>query len=127
MASGTAARIAYSEAPKLLGLVIDEKLGFRPQAERALRALRIRGKVADALSGTNWGCDRTTLRTVHLTYVQAGADYGLSVYGAFAKRQTLRDLDVQSNGAACRLSGCPQGTRTVVAYRVFEIKIVLFI
>eukprot|EP00666_Eupelagonemidae_sp_cell4sb_P017872 gene17872-biopygen23133 len=101
--------------PKLLGVVYDERLTIQAQVQQPRPKLQKRGRVVATLSGTKWGSDLRTLRAVHLAYAQAKRDYGLAAYGPFATADALSGLDTEQYHAACRISGCPQGTRREVA------------
>eukprot|EP00663_Eupelagonemidae_sp_cell21sb_P009449 gene9449-biopygen6121 len=107
--------IQYAAHPKLLGLVYDERLTFQAHISGLRPKLQARRRTVDTLSGTKWGCNHRTLRSLHLSYVQAKPDYGLAAYGPFATEEAMKALCTEQYQAACRLSGCPEGTRREVA------------
>eukprot|EP00660_Eupelagonema_oceanica_P017266 gene17266-biopygen13840 len=114
--NGVMKLVQYAATPNLPGLVYDEMLSFRQHASQLREKLRKRGRTVAALSGTKWGCGRRTLRATHLAYVQAKADYGIAAYAPFAPPAALTDLNTEQYFAACKISGCPRGTRTAVAH-----------
>jgi ribonuclease HI len=107
--------IRYDPKPKLLGLVYDERLTFEPHISELRAKLKSRARVRDTLSGTSWGCSRETMRSVHLSYVQSKLEYALPAFAPFVASAKLDGLGTEQYWGACKVSGCPRGTRTEVA------------
>eukprot|EP00663_Eupelagonemidae_sp_cell21sb_P009928 gene9928-biopygen2542 len=101
--------------PKLLGLTYDERLTSKPHLVELRGNVQKRRNAVAALSGTKWGCDLRTLRSIHLAYVQSKAVYALAAFGPFVPPTMLDGLRVEQNNAARLICGCPGNTREVVA------------
>eukprot|EP00663_Eupelagonemidae_sp_cell21sb_P011731 gene11731-biopygen5016 len=86
--------------------------------------LEKRRNVVQSLRGTKWGCDHRTLRSTHLAYIQAKADYAMPAYGPFLQPKELDALRVEQNNAARTMSGCPRGTREPVALMEADLRTV---
>eukprot|EP00660_Eupelagonema_oceanica_P019662 gene19662-biopygen30151 len=112
---GTRKTLEYATQPKLLGLLYDERLTFRPHVQQLRPKLQKRAKTVSALNGTTWGCDHRTLRALHMSYVQSKSDYGLAAYGPYASQTALEPLERELQQQACKLAGCAPSTRRAVA------------
>ena len=55
------------------------------------------------------------LRALHLAHDQSRLDYGLAAWGPYLNDASLRPLETEQYWAACRMTGCPKGTRHTVA------------
>ena len=107
--------LQYETNPRLLGLKYDEKLSFKSHVADTRARMSRRGATLGALSGTSWGCERDSLRSLHLSYVQSTADYAMAAYGPYAGTKLLGELETEQLFAACRVSGCTKDTRREVA------------
>eukprot|EP00660_Eupelagonema_oceanica_P014669 gene14669-biopygen23311 len=93
----------------------DEALSFSKQAERIKEKIAARRGITARLAGTTWGQDTSTLRALHLAYVQSRLDYGLAAWGPFLNDTAINKLQPEQYQAACTISGCARGTRVAAA------------
>jgi ribonuclease HI len=89
---------------KFLGVILDDKLTFRPhivhlrkKCERSLNILRV-------LSNTSWGADRVSLLRIYHCLIRSKLDYGSVVYGS-ASKSILKKLNTIHHSALRLCSG----------------------
>ncbi|GBN91127.1 RNA-directed DNA polymerase from mobile element jockey [Araneus ventricosus] len=80
-----------SEA-KFLGIILDEKLSFRPHILNLKRKCNETLNLLKILSNTTWGADFSSLLKIYKALVLSKLDYGCTIYGS-ARKSLLQTLD----------------------------------
>ena len=83
--------IEYKEIVRLLGILLDRQLSFRPQIQKIEKKTDSKVKMLRALSNTDWGC-----RKEHLLKVYNGHVKSVVNYAGFAWQPSLRPGNVES-------------------------------
>ena len=90
--------LPYEDCVKYLGMVLDQKLTFKPHITELLCNVKQRLNILKVVSHFNWGADRITLLRMYQALVLSKIDYGCQIYGGACKT-TLKKLDVAHNMA----------------------------
>lgn len=107
-------KLGHNSAPKFLGVIIDQSLTFKQQAQYAAKKMSKRNKVLRCLSGRSWGQKAKQLRAVHKTYTESAADHGLGAWGTIAAPSTIDIVDKKQREAARIITGCTRDTKNDV-------------
>ena len=103
--------IFHSLAPKFLGVTIDQTLTFTQHANEKSKMMGKRNSILKSLSGRSWGQKSSDLRSVHITYTQAAAEYAAGAWVPFTAGSTIEKLEVKQREAARIITGCCQDTK----------------
>jgi ribonuclease HI len=83
--------IAYKEQPRLLGVILDRQLCFRPHIEKIQEKTDSKVKMLMALSNTDWGCRKEHLMKVYNSHYDSVINFG-----GFAWKSSLRPSNVEA-------------------------------
>ena len=83
--------IEYKEIVRLLGILLDRQLSFRPQIQKIEKKTDSKVKMLRALSNTDWGCRKEHLLKVYNRHVKSVVNYA-----GFAWQLSLHPGNVES-------------------------------
>ena len=105
----------YMKTIKLLGLQLDERLGFATHLAGILQKAIVRHGIMAQLASTTWGLEAGVLRSTHIALITSLIRYGFTTYGGHIYEKLMDRLDVQvSNIAARRITGVHKSARLEV-------------
>lgn len=84
--------INYAPKVRFLGMLLDEKMSWKPHIEALRNSCRPILNLLRNLSYHNWGADRATLLYLHSTLILSKLDFGSHLYMSASKR-VLKRLD----------------------------------
>ena len=102
----------YSSSIKILGLVLDENLGFAEHTANVLKRAIARHGVMAQPASTGWGIEAGVLRSTHIALITSLIRYGFATYGGYMYEKCMDRLDTQvANIAARRVAGAHRSAR----------------
>ena len=99
------APIKYNPNPVLLGVTLDWNLSFTPHATNVAERVSNKTKLLGALSHSEWGWRKDTLKSVYLTSIRSIMDYAGPGWQPWMKKDTVGILERAQNKALSRISG----------------------
>ena len=93
-----------AENPVYLGVQLDSKLNLKKHSENLRSKASKRLNLIKRLSSTNWGADKSTLRSLYLGYARAVFDYNI-VLQNLCSNETKTSLETVQNHALRLISG----------------------
>ena len=96
--------------PDILGVKFDSQLRFNQQTEIAVKKLKNRTKIIQALAGKDWGLRACDLRQLYKSYVRPGGLYAAGSWGCFLADSHIRRLESCNYNAARTIIGAPSGS-----------------
>ena len=81
--------VKYEAEARFLGLWLDEDFTFERHIAETHSKVGQRIKILKSLSGSNWGCKRKTLRSLHLALIQSCVDFALPAYAPFVREAAV--------------------------------------
>jgi ribonuclease HI len=103
-------RLNVTKDPVFLGLRYDGKLSFKNHATDVSKKVRARSNIIRALSGTDWGCDSKSLRTVYMACGRSVIEYGMAAYVPWLHKTNFNTLEKAQNDAARAYTGLTPST-----------------
>ncbi len=91
---------------KILGVVFDESMTFAAHIEALTKKVKMRFRALRALSGQSWGPSCSTVRCLHLAYIDSIATYGIVCWHGYAARSSLKELQIVMNEGCRQITGC---------------------
>jgi hypothetical protein len=104
------ADLEYKSEVKLLGVVIDSGLTFKPHAEELKRKVSMRIHQLGRVAGTDWGAGAATLRSVYVSYIRSVLEYGSVVWYPMLSHQAVMSLEARQLSSARIITGCIRST-----------------
>ena len=92
--------------PKILGVTLDQELVFNKHADVTAAKMGKRNNALKCLSGTNYGCDKSTLRMTYRATGRALANYAAPVFASQIAHSSVQKIQRQQNCALRTISGC---------------------
>ncbi len=108
--------VEYKAEGRFLGVWYDENFTFNRHIEEVHTKITERFKILKSVSGTKWGCKRSTLRTMYLARMQSCVDFSLPAYAPFVNSDALKDVRTVEKEAAMRIGGCVGRSRLTAIY-----------
>lgn len=90
--------LPYSNIVKYLGLILDQKLTWKPYIEYIVSKCNKGINFLKVISKTWWGAEPQIALLFYKTYIRSIIDYGCTLYGS-ASNLTLKKIDVVQNRA----------------------------
>ena len=103
-------KIHHTTTPKFLGVIIDQQLNFKAQAEATATKAGKRNRILKSLSGRSWGQKSRHLRNLHCAYTQAAIDHGIGAWGPMAAPSNIDKVAKKEREAARTITGCVRDT-----------------
>ena len=103
--------IKIEKSAKFLGLVWDGRLSWKDHIDFVTAKCQKRLNLMRSVSGTKWGADAKTLRTIYVMLIRSVIDYGSIVYDSASQCQ-LERLEKVQNQAMKLICGSMRGTST---------------
>lgn len=98
---------------KFLGVWFDARLTWNVHIDNIVTKCKKVLNVMRCLVGTEWGADRSALKTIYIGLIRSVMDYGCVVYG-LASKTLLKKLDVIQTQALRIFSGAFKTTSVPV-------------
>ena len=102
-------QLNYNPNPKVLGLVLDQKLTWKAHIEYIKTAAIKRLNLLKLVANKKWGSDYHTLRTLYVAYIRSKIAYGCEVWGHAAKTH-ITELEKIQNAALRLIIGALKTT-----------------
>ena len=106
-------QLAYNAKPKILGVIFDSQLRFGAHAQFANAKLAVRLNILKALTGTSWGANEHTLRSLYVSYARPAVLYAAGVWFPFLARSHVSRLESANYAAARIITGAPSGSNSL--------------
>ena len=97
-------QLEKEQNPIYLGVQLDSKLNLKRHSENLRAKASKRLKLIKRLASTNWGADKSTLRSLYLGYTRAVFDYNI-VLQNLCSNATKSSIDSVQNNALRLISG----------------------
>jgi len=110
-------QLSYKAAIKILGVTIDSQLRFTQHSKYAIAKLSARTNIIKALTGTKWGANEHTLRSLYVGYARPAALYAAGVWLPFLAPTHVSRLESANYAAARVITGAPAGSNSVATCR----------
>ena len=107
--------IDFVTETKFLGLVLDDRLTWRPHLKSLKSSCTRKLDLLKCLSKLSWGADRWTLLLLYRALIRSKIDYGAVVYQS-AKRTTLSMIDPVHNAALRLCTGAFRSSPVISIY-----------
>jgi ribonuclease HI len=82
-----------------LGIALDSSLSFKHHVKRIVASVHSRIQLLRAITSSDWGCDRASLRLLYLNWIRPKLEYGSPIFASMSKSVSVQ-LDRIQNAAA---------------------------
>ena len=100
-------RLVFQQAPKCLGVLLDQMLNFKQHLEEVAGKVTSRVSIIRRLASTTWGASDKTLRISTQSLVFPAAEYCAPVW---SRSTHVKMVDVAINSSLRTISGCLKPT-----------------
>ena len=102
--------IEYKDEIKILGVVIDKKLSFECHLKKMRKSTLNKLFQFRAIAGPCFGQSAQELRSLYVSYIRSGIEYGASIWSPFMCSSRINKLEVLQNQALRTITGCVRST-----------------
>ncbi len=97
-------KIRYNKNPKILGLILDQKLSWTNHIDTLAGVCSRRIHIMKTIASQHWGADLTSLRTFYLAYIQSKISYSMEIWSSCSKTH-IKKLEAIQNTALRLMTG----------------------
>jgi ribonuclease HI len=106
---------------KLLGVWVDERIGFRTHCGWVKGEVDKRARAVRALAGGKWGVSPGSVRALYKGVVEAKVLHGLPIWGALARKTDLGDVDKAMKRGIRPILGLPSRAKDEVLFHLSDV------
>ena len=101
--------IKYNRNPRILGLILDQKLTWKDHIDKLVDQCTRRLNIMKMIASRQWGADLSSLRCFYLAYIRSKIGYAAEIWSSCCKSQMLRLCRIQ-NSALRLITGAVKTT-----------------
>ena len=97
--------IKFNPTPRFLGVTLDRQLTFSPHTENVIESVNSKCKMLGALSHSEWGWPKDSLRRVYTSSIRPAIDYGSAAWQPWLSKTNMSAIESAQNKALRLISG----------------------
>ena len=113
--------IKYVTSHKILGLIYDTELSFRPHLERLNESIGSRLRALMALGGVGWGPSAKSKRMLYQGYIESKVRYGITSYAKYGDKSLISAIQQKMDICGRLITGLHKQTNLHIVRHAAEI------
>jgi ribonuclease HI len=102
--------LPFNATPKFLGVTFDRQLTFTPHTSSTVKKMRQTAQVLRAVTATDWGCERDTLRATYLAVGRTTMEYAAPGWMPWLAESNIERLETAQRECARVVAGTVKTT-----------------